>query len=136
MLKNKFNSENHTEKSSLNIFSKKRFDSLSRIQQNLCHTEKKLNSVSHIQEKKFRFSSHIQKRFNSLSQKLMKILQLFESYSKKGSILWVMSKKRRIQLLWVMLERRVQFRESHGKMVQFRESCFSKKKTQFFESSK
>ena len=81
---------------------KQRFDSLSRIQQNLCHSEKRTQFFESIKK-----SIHFKKksdfrdsRFNSLSQKIMKIFQFFESSSKKGSILWVMWKK--VQFLWVM----------------------------------
>ena len=92
-------------------YSQKKINSLSHIQ------EKRFNSLRHVQEKKVQFSASYSrtkgsilcvifknKRINSLRHIEEKKVQFFESYWKMGSILWVIS--RRVQFFESFLKKR------------------------------
>ena len=98
---------------------------------------KKKGSILRVIFQKVQFCESYFKGFNSWSHIMQKgsihTLSHISICSKKkvNSLSHIFS---RVQFLWVMLKRRVQFCESYLKMVQFLESYF--RKVQFFESSK
>ena len=93
---------------------KQRFDSLSRIQQNLCHSEKK-NSFLWINKKVQFCESHSRKNSD------------FRVIFKKGSILWVKKSWKFFNSL-SHIQKRVQFFDSCEKKFNFYESCLFQKK--------
>ena len=115
---------------SLFFFAKEGFNSLNHIEKKVQFLEsffKKFNSVSHILK-----GSILGVIFCKRDQFILWVIFLFVQKKKKrfNSLSHIFS---RVQFLWVMLKRRVQFCESYLKMVQFLESYF--RKVQFFESS-
>ena len=136
MLKKKFNSVNRTEnifkKGSIRwvIFEKKRFDSLSRMQnlesfwkkrgQSIVRVmfNKKFNSLSHVQQKVQIVESCKKEGFNSVSH-LEKMIQFCEScffFLKESLILWVIKK---VSLFWLIF-----FRKSILRVIISREFWF------------